>query len=278
MAILLYGFLGLAAILLEEYILGAFAGFTALNFYIVIIPIGTIILGGFLGLVLHFGMLRGRIAYGRLLLVMAITIAILSYPAIRYMEYRTTYFQYNEAADRISFNRKFQGYPIQELGISFLTYEQEHLDYDNFTITYKQYIGRNSLKIPTCSFLNYLDYLFNWICLVLACICVFVGLAKDTPYCADCRRYYRENLLFQFRPNVYQNILEEIPKNLDRLEEFAEEHEANVSNYREYYEAYRAYCPDCRKGEIQIRHQVTEGNSISEAEDERKIIPTDRVR
>jgi hypothetical protein len=212
-------------------------------------------------------------------MAMVVVIAILAYPAIRYMEYKTTYFQYNEATNKVSFNRKFQGYPLQKLGISFLTYEKEHLDYDSVTITYKQHAARSaSLKLPTWGLLNYLDYFFNWICLAVACVFVFIVLAKDTPYCADCRRYYREDILVHFRPNAYRRILEELPENLDRLEQFAEEHQADVSNYRDYYQVWRAYCPECRKGEIQIRHQVTEGSFKSEADQNRLIIPIERIR
>lgn len=232
-------------------------------------------LGLFLGIILHLGMLKDRMAFGPFLMTIVIAISALSYPVIRYIEYRTTYFQYNDAADTISVNRKFQGYPIQDLGISFLAYEKEYLDYDNFTLTFRR---NSSLKLPTLGFLNYLDYLLNWIGMAIACIFTFKPLAKDTHYCADCRRYYQEDLLFQFRPNSYQNILAELPKNLDRLEQFAEEYKADVANYRDYYEAYRVYCPDCRKGEIHLRHQVTKDNSYSEAENDRKIIPTDYVR
>lgn len=278
MFILLYGLVGLAIILFEEYILGAFAGFTALNFYILILPIGSLVLGGFLGLVLHFGMLKGRIAYGRLLIGMAIAIAIVSYPAIRYMEYRTTFVEYNETTDKISVNRKFQGTPIQDLGIGFLAYEKDHLDYDKITFTFKSSTSRtSSLKLPTWGFLNYLDYLFNWICMVIACIFVFIILGKDALFCKDCRKFYRENVLFQFRPNSYQEILTELPQNLYRLEEFAKDHDNDVTNYRDFYQVWRAYCPDCRKGEVQIRHQVTEGNSNSEADKDRKIIPVDHM-
>jgi hypothetical protein len=219
-------------------------------------------------------MLFGRIPFGRLLIGLSIVVGLLSYPSIRYMEYRTTYFQENEATNQISLNRKFQGNPIKDLGISFFNYEKHSLDYDKVTLTFKR---NNSLNLPTCGFLNYLNYFLNWICMAVTCAFIFKIYAADSRYCSSCRKFYREKLLFQFRPGSYRNLLDELPNNLDNIEELQKKYQADVGNYRDYYQLYRAYCPKCKKGEIQIRHLVTEGNSLLEAENDRKIIPTSPI-
>lgn len=79
--------------------LGAFINFSLLNLYIIIIPLGAVILGGFLGFVLSIGMEKGRVPFGRLFIILAIAAGLLTYPALRYMEYKTTYYEYDYTSD-----------------------------------------------------------------------------------------------------------------------------------------------------------------------------------
>ncbi len=267
---LLYGLIGFIIILLEEYFLGVYIDFSLTNLAIVIIPIGGIILGFIMGLLLHFGMLKGRTKYGAFLITLTIIIGFLLYPSIQYMEYKTTFYQYDSSTDSYLINRKFEGNPIEDLEISFLEYEKQLLDNQNITITGKRNM---SLELPTAGFLNYINLLLNWLCMALACIVTFRILAKDTKYCESCKKYYSEDKLFKFLPNAYDNTMKEIAENLNTINEYAKEHDVDVTNYRDYYQTYHVYCPKCQTGEIQIRHMVTKDNSFEEDENSRIIIP-----
>lgn len=270
MAFLISFIIGLLVILLEEYLLGAHAGWSALNIYIIFIPIGAIVLGAFHGFILYLGMLRGRIPFGRVLISFAIILGILSYPSIRYMEYRTTYYTLAPNTNAINLNRSFQGKPIKDLGISFIDYEKQNLDYDNIVITAKR---NNTLELPTNTFLNYTNYFIKWIGMALASLFMFIILAKDARYCLICKKFYREELLFNFLHVSYPLLFDELSQNVHNMEEYKNKYEADISNYRDYYQLNRSYCTKCKKGEIQIRHMVTKGNDIIEAEDNRKTFP-----
>lgn len=270
MAFLISFILGLLLVLLEEYVLGAFLGVSALNFYILIIPIGAIFIGGVQGYILYLGMLKGRIPVGKLLMSLAIIFGILLYPSIRYMEYRTTYITFDENYESIDINRKFKGESIKELGISFLDYEKDNLDYNNITFTGKRNL---SIELPTNKIINYLDYFIKWILMSLTSIIIFKAFAKDARYCSDCKKYYREKTLFKFNNSSYPLLVEELSNNLHNLDDYKNKYEMDTKNDSEYYELKRLNCPLCNKGEIRICHMVTEGNNKREAEDDRLIFP-----
>lgn len=270
MFFLLASVVGILIILLEEYLFGALINFTLLNFYIIIIPIGAAIVGGFLGFILSKGMEKGKVPFGRLFLVLALVAGLLTYPAIRYMEYRTTYYEYDATNDSLTVNRIFKGEPISDLGIKFIDYEKQHLKYNSISITFKR---RNTIDLPQSSILNYIDYFSNWILMTLLCVLFFKVFASDKLYCSKCKKFYDEELIFKFTPTSYQSVLNELTDGIYNIDELKNKYAANVKSHRSYYEFYYLSCPECRTGEYQIRHMVTEGNSIAESENDRKVIP-----
>jgi hypothetical protein len=274
MAFIIAYIVGVLIILLEEYFLGAFINFSLLNLYIIIIPLGAVILGGFLGFVLSIGMEKGRVPFGRLFIILAIAAGLLTYPALRYMEYKTTYYEYDYTSDTLTINRKFKGEPIKDLGISFIEYEKQLLEYNKMSLTFKRNTTRNTtINLPKSTILNYLDYFANWILLTLSCYFFFKTFASDKRYCNKCKQFYDEELLFSFAPTSYQDVLNEFSNNMYNIDELKATYSADVKSHRSYYNLYYLNCPECKAGEYQIHHMVTEDNLIVESEKDRKVIP-----
>lgn len=270
MAFLLAYLMGVLIILLEEYFLSAFINFSVLNLYIIIIPIGAVIIGGFLGFILSKGMEKGRVPYGRLFIILAIAAGLSTYPAIRYMEYKTTYYEYDYFSDTLTINRKFKGEPIEDLEVGFIEYEKQLLEHSKMSLSFKR---NNTINLPKSTILNYIDYFANWILLTLSCFLFFKAFSTDKRYCSKCKQFYKDELIFNFTPTSYQDVLNELSDNMYNIDELKNKYTTDVKSHRSYYKLVYLSCPECKAGEYQIRHMVTEDNIITELEKDRKVIP-----
>lgn len=272
---ILFGIIASALAVAIEFLCGRYMGFTISGFsYFVVIPLGTIIIGVFVGAMIA----KGRVLENKRLVksqyIFALIIGLLTFVAINYMEYKTTYL-----SDNYSINRVGDGTPISECSyvdddeneveMTFINYEKYKLD--NFDSVINGRFLKNQ-SVSTHGIANYIRYFVKMLGLSLACVCAVFANSKNDIYCNECNKYMKEKKLFKFSQNNHDHVMQTINESNDLQVDLKEliNSKWEKDNNPVYYEAVLVYCNRCKKTEIYIKEIKTKNNT--EIDENRKII------
>ncbi|GKX67869.1 hypothetical protein [Inconstantimicrobium mannanitabidum] len=277
---IIFGVLATILVIVEEYLLSAYANFSVLGFtFFGVLPVGAIIIGMFLGWMLSVGIKKSRKRFKKSYCLVAALIGLITFFGISYMEYETTYISNNTN----ELNRKFEGMPLRDLvyqengkieHYTYFTYVKDSLDNAQSTITLK---GGHKFDVDTRGTINYIEFFAELILIMIAAaICVKTSLSNN-KFCETCNVYYKTKKLFFFLASNYDeemDALDDALKNPQRLKELVAK--KRKKNGREtFFNVELTYCPECKKGQILVKQYSVKGNSADEVVANRKTIELD---
>lgn len=274
----LLGILLIFFIIIVEYFLGVYAGFTVLGFNIsAVVPLGCYFVGLIIATVLAEGIKKSGRKINKFHYVFAIIVAGTTFFASGFVWYRATYID-----STYGFNESRIGVPMRKLEFVDINGKKIDMTYTNY-FTYDLYKIPEQLekgstiivkskevqKVPT--------YLIKFITLMLSTVLSLKAIMYNQLYCENCKKYYRNKTLFKIAGTKYHSEISELRHRLrehDNLKEYVNKKRGKLREHN-FYKVQLRYCKSCESGRVAIREYELENLRVIENKENIQYIDID---
>lgn len=252
-----------------------FFGWEVTGFTLIIIPVGSFILGALMGMGLPNAMIKKHIRKNKQLGLVSLILAIVCAIGIQFMFYEMTYM------DESGINYKFQGDHISNYVISasdepitFMSFTKFVMNESDFNISRR---GRSLASIKGNATLNWAVYIIELLGFIVGFRFTYSASLNSAIFCEKCEKYMKEKNIFKLVSDVYdkKKHLTEILSQ-SHQDEFISFVDDNPSKEKAqgptYSDGVIHYCEDCSDGFIVLKDYIkNDKNKYQKDSQERKM-------
>ena len=273
---IIFGILGTIIVLFGEAIAGFNFDFSFFSLSIIrVIPIGALMIGGFIGWMVAMGVkISNKEPKKKIYPIFAAILALVTFFGLWFLEYKTTY-----VSDDYEINRDFKGTPISEfvytndkgedVEMTFVNYTKYALD--NYTTIIESRSSQKDVEVDTRGTENYINYVVSLLGMVIVGGFFTIVTLYDEIYCDNCNVYYKKKRLFKFSGVDYDREVNEFIEKIDSrvgLYEYLSRKRSIKGSLkaRYFYVVEMRYCKECYVGEIVFKRFNQSGNGSGKIE------------
>lgn len=188
-------------------------GYEVTSFTLLIIPVGSFILGAIMGYGIPSGMIKSNMRKNKIMGMVSFALAMICLVGVHFMFYSMTYVD-----DNLETNYKFQGdhvsqYVIQDNNqqVNFLSFKKLEMDTSGLSLTRH---GRELASFDSNATINWIKFGIESLAFVLGFVVIYSSTLDSAIFCEDCSVYMKSKKSFK--------IVTMADKNLQRLHEILE--------------------------------------------------------
>lgn len=251
---ILFGIICAIIIVALETFLGINGSDSLMGLFILrFIPMGAIIYGMAMAFIVTTGVkLQNKQPKSKVYGAVAAILALVSVFGVNYLEYATTYIDAEGYITRDSSGESISAFAItgedgEDIPMNFINYTKYTVENSTFVETSRHSKKETIINSSVTS--NAIRYFSTYIVMALTALIGVFSALSSSPYCYDCKKYFKKKKLFTFFADDYQEENEEFLQQLSLgidIKDFVKKKRSKDS--KKFYDVSLDYCKECNTG------------------------------